>query len=84
MTFSGLAGMGDLVATCTSDKSRNRRVGVELGRGRKLDDIVAETNMVAEGVKSTGAVLELAGIARCRHADRVARGIGALRGCDAG
>jgi glycerol-3-phosphate dehydrogenase (NAD(P)+) len=60
LTFSGLAGMGDLVATCTSDKSRNRRVGVELGRGRKLDDIVAETNMVAEGVKSTGAVLELA------------------------
>ena len=62
LTFSGLAGMGDLVATCTSDKSRNRRVGVELGRGRKLDDIVAETNMVAEGVKSTGAVLELASL----------------------
>lgn len=62
LTFSGLAGMGDLVATCTSDKSRNRRVGVELGRGRKLDDIVAETNMVAEGVKSTGAVLELAAL----------------------
>ncbi len=60
LTFSGLAGMGDLVATCTSEKSRNRRVGVELGRGRKLDDIVAETKMVAEGVKSTGAVLELA------------------------
>ncbi len=60
LTFSGLAGMGDLVATCTSEKSRNRRVGVELGRGRKLDDIVAETNMVAEGVKSTGAVLEIA------------------------
>jgi len=60
LTFSGLAGMGDLVATCTSDQSRNRRVGVELGRGRTLDDIVAEMNMVAEGVKSTGAVLELA------------------------
>ncbi len=60
LTFSGLAGMGDLVATCTSDKSRNRRVGVELGRGRTLDDIVAETNMVAEGVKSTAAVLEIA------------------------
>jgi glycerol-3-phosphate dehydrogenase (NAD(P)+) len=59
LTFSGLAGMGDLVATCTSEKSRNRRVGVELGRGRTLDDIVSETNMVAEGVKSTGAVLEL-------------------------
>jgi len=60
LTFSGLAGMGDLVATCTSDQSRNRRVGVELGRGRTLDDVVAEMNMVAEGVKSTGAVLELA------------------------
>jgi glycerol-3-phosphate dehydrogenase (NAD(P)+) len=60
LTFSGLAGMGDLVATCTSDKSRNRRVGVELGKGRTLDDIVAETNMVAEGVKSTRAVLDLA------------------------
>jgi glycerol-3-phosphate dehydrogenase (NAD(P)+) len=60
LTFSGLAGMGDLVATCTSDKSRNRRVGVELGRGRTLDDIVSETNMVAEGVKSTAAVLAIA------------------------
>lgn len=60
MTFSGLAGMGDLVATCTSDKSRNRTVGVMLGQGRKLDDIVTEMKMVAEGVKSTAAVLELA------------------------
>jgi glycerol-3-phosphate dehydrogenase (NAD(P)+) len=60
LTFSGLAGMGDLVATCTSDKSRNRRVGVELGRGRTLDDIVSETNLVAEGVKSTAAVLAIA------------------------
>ena len=60
LTFSGLAGMGDLVATCTSDQSRNRRVGVELGQGRTLDAVVAEMNMVAEGVKSTGAVLELA------------------------
>jgi len=60
VTFSGLAGMGDLVATCTSDKSRNRSVGVELGRGRSLEDIVDEMNMVAEGVKSTRAVLEIA------------------------
>ena len=60
LTFSGLAGMGDLVATCTSDKSRNRTVGVALGQGRKLDDIVTEMKMVAEGVKSTEAVLELA------------------------
>jgi glycerol-3-phosphate dehydrogenase (NAD(P)+) len=60
LTFSGLAGMGDLVATCTSEKSRNRTVGVALGQGRKLDDIVAEMKMVAEGVKSTPAVLDLA------------------------
>jgi glycerol-3-phosphate dehydrogenase (NAD(P)+) len=60
LTFSGLAGMGDLVATCTSTQSRNRTVGVQLGKGRRLDEIVAEMNMVAEGVKSTAAVLELA------------------------
>jgi glycerol-3-phosphate dehydrogenase (NAD(P)+) len=59
LTFSGLAGMGDLVATCTSDKSRNRMVGFALGQGRRLDEIVAEMKMVAEGVKSTEAVLEL-------------------------
>jgi len=60
LTFSGLAGMGDLVATCTSEKSRNRSVGVELGRGRSIEQIVDEMNMVAEGVKSTGGVLKLA------------------------
>jgi glycerol-3-phosphate dehydrogenase (NAD(P)+) len=53
--------MGDLVATCTSDKSRNRTVGVALGQGRALEEIVAEMKMVAEGVKTTEAVLELAG-----------------------
>jgi glycerol-3-phosphate dehydrogenase (NAD(P)+) len=60
LTFSGLAGMGDLVATCTSTQSRNRTVGVELGKGREIDDIVAEMKMVAEGVKTTAAVIELA------------------------
>jgi glycerol-3-phosphate dehydrogenase (NAD(P)+) len=60
LTFGGLAGMGDLVATCTSDKSRNRTVGVELGKGRSIDDVVAEMRMVAEGVKSTRGILELA------------------------
>jgi glycerol-3-phosphate dehydrogenase (NAD(P)+) len=60
LTFAGLAGMGDLVATCTSAKSRNRQVGVGLGEGRKLDDVVSEMRMVAEGVKTTAAVLELA------------------------
>jgi glycerol-3-phosphate dehydrogenase (NAD(P)+) len=60
LTFAGLAGMGDLIATCSSPQSRNRHVGVELGRGRPLDEIVAEMNMVAEGVKTTAAVLHLA------------------------
>ena len=60
LTFAGLAGMGDLIATCASPQSRNRHVGVELGKGRPLDEIVAEMNMVAEGVKTTAAVLELA------------------------
>lgn len=59
-TFAGLAGMGDLVATCMSAQSRNHRVGVELGRGRGLDDIVADTQMVAEGVRSSSVVIELA------------------------
>jgi glycerol-3-phosphate dehydrogenase (NAD(P)+) len=60
LTFAGLAGMGDLIATCSSPQSRNRHVGVELGKGRPLEEIVTETKMVAEGVKSTGAVIELA------------------------
>ncbi|MEZ5169169.1 MAG: NAD(P)H-dependent glycerol-3-phosphate dehydrogenase [Acidimicrobiia bacterium] len=60
MTFGGLAGVGDLIATCTSEKSRNRTVGYELGKGRSLDEITSSMNMVAEGVKSTAAVLELA------------------------
>jgi len=60
LTLAGLAGMGDLVATCSSTQSRNRHVGVELGKGRTLDEIVAEMKMVAEGVKTTAAVLEMA------------------------
>ncbi len=60
LTFAGLAGMGDLIATCVSDKSRNHRVGFGLGKGKALDDIIAEMNQVAEGVKSTAAILELA------------------------
>jgi glycerol-3-phosphate dehydrogenase (NAD(P)+) len=59
-TFSGLAGMGDLVLTCTGDLSRNRTVGVELGRGRKLADILAGMRMVAEGVKTTESAYQLA------------------------
>ncbi|MGH9038762.1 MAG: NAD(P)H-dependent glycerol-3-phosphate dehydrogenase [Acidimicrobiia bacterium] len=61
LSFLGLAGIGDLVVTCTSEKSRNRHVGVELGRGRSLPDILGSMNMVAEGVRSTEAVLALAG-----------------------
>jgi glycerol-3-phosphate dehydrogenase (NAD(P)+) len=58
-TFAGLAGMGDLIATCTSPQSRNRHVGCELGRGRSLDDVIGEMVMVAEGVKSAPTVMEL-------------------------
>lgn len=59
-TFSGLAGMGDLVLTCTGDLSRNRTVGVRLGQGEKLADILAEMRMVAEGVKTTESTRNLA------------------------
>jgi glycerol-3-phosphate dehydrogenase (NAD(P)+) len=59
-TFSGLAGMGDLLATCMSPFSRNRQVGEQLGRGRTIEEITADMNMVAEGVKTAGVVMELA------------------------
>ncbi|SHJ50040.1 glycerol 3-phosphate dehydrogenase (NAD(P)+) [Malonomonas rubra DSM 5091] len=59
-TFAGLAGMGDLVLTCTGDLSRNRTVGMELGKGRTLDDILAGMQMVAEGVKTTLSAYQLA------------------------
>lgn len=62
-TFAGLAGMGDLVATCISKHSRNRRVGEELGKGRSMDDVLAGMRMVAEGVSSSPAVVELAAAA---------------------
>lgn len=60
ITFIGLAGVGDMIATCTSRLSRNRHVGEELGKGRPLDEIISEMNMVAEGVKSCKAILGLA------------------------
>jgi glycerol-3-phosphate dehydrogenase (NAD(P)+) len=59
-TLAGLAGMGDLVLTCTGGLSRNRAVGVELGKGRPLREILAGMRMVAEGVSTTAAALELA------------------------
>lgn len=62
-TFLGLSGMGDLILTCTGDQSRNRRVGLGLGQGRGLDEILDEMGEVAEGVRTTHAV--------CRLADRL-------------
>ncbi|MEI6742893.1 MAG: NAD(P)H-dependent glycerol-3-phosphate dehydrogenase [bacterium] len=59
-TFAGLAGMGDLIATCSSLQSRNTSVGMALGRGENIGDVVASMQMVAEGVKSSAAVLDLA------------------------
>jgi glycerol-3-phosphate dehydrogenase (NAD(P)+) len=60
LTFGGLAGVGDLVATCTSDRSRNRRVGIGLGRGLSLDEAVAAVGEVAEGVVSAEPLVALA------------------------
>ncbi|HUI24723.1 MAG TPA: NAD(P)H-dependent glycerol-3-phosphate dehydrogenase [Candidatus Kryptonia bacterium] len=59
-TVSGLSGVGDLVLTCTGDLSRNRTVGLRLGRGEKLRDVLADMKMVAEGVKNSTTVCELA------------------------
>ncbi len=58
-TLAGLSGLGDLVLTCTGDLSRNRRVGIDLGRGRSLPEILSGMKMVAEGVRTTGAALAL-------------------------
>lgn len=60
VTFAGLAGMGDLMATCISPQSRNRFVGEQLGKGLTIEEIIASMNMVAEGVKTAAVVLEIA------------------------
>jgi glycerol-3-phosphate dehydrogenase (NAD(P)+) len=60
LTFGGLAGVGDLVATCASPQSRNRTVGFALGEGQSLEDIVGGMHMVAEGIKSAGPLVGLA------------------------
>ncbi|HVT21174.1 MAG TPA: NAD(P)H-dependent glycerol-3-phosphate dehydrogenase [Mycobacteriales bacterium] len=60
LTFAGLAGMGDLVATCSSPLSRNRTFGEELGRGLSVDQVVAKTKQTAEGVKSCKSILDIA------------------------
>lgn len=59
-TFSGLAGIGDVIATCTSRHSRNRYVGEAIGRGRSLEEVESEMSMVAEGVRTTESVYDLA------------------------
>ena len=60
LTFAGLAGMGDLIATCSSTQSRNNQVGLRLGRGESIEAILSSMTMVAEGVKSSPSVLDLA------------------------
>ena len=60
LTFSGLTGLGDLVLTCTSDLSRNRSVGLQLGKGKKLKEILDDMKMVAEGIKTTKAAYHVA------------------------
>lgn len=59
-TFAGLAGMGDLIVTCTSQRSRNRHVGEQLGQGKTVEEIIAAMNQVAEGVKAASVVMEFA------------------------
>jgi glycerol-3-phosphate dehydrogenase (NAD(P)+) len=65
-TLAGLSGLGDLILTCTGGLSRNRQVGVELGRGHSLSEILADMQTVAEGVRTTEAALELG---RRHHVD---------------
>ncbi|MGE5573298.1 MAG: NAD(P)H-dependent glycerol-3-phosphate dehydrogenase [Bacteroidota bacterium] len=60
LTFAGLSGMGDLVVTCMSMHSRNRRAGIEIGRGRKVEEVLGSTRMVVEGVPTTRAAVALA------------------------
>jgi len=59
-TLSGLAGLGDLVLTCTGELSRNRSVGIQLAQGRKLAEIVSAMTMIAEGIETTSAAVDLA------------------------
>ena len=69
VTFLGLSGVGDLVLTCTGDLSRNRRVGLEIGRGRKVEEVLAGLQQVAEGVRTARVRLRAGAEARRRHAD---------------
>ena len=68
LTFAGLAGMGDMIVTCTSKHSRNRRVGEEIGKGKSLNEVLKGMEMVAEGVWTTKSALETGGKIRGRNA----------------
>ncbi len=81
-TFSGLAGMGDLILTCTGALSRNRSVGVELAKGRTLDEILAGMTMVAEGVRTARSARDLAQRQRRGDADRGGGVRDAVRGAE--
>jgi len=59
LTFSGAAGMGDLIATCISKHSRNRNVGERIAKGEKINDILGSMYMIAEGIKTTKAVYDI-------------------------
>jgi glycerol-3-phosphate dehydrogenase (NAD(P)+) len=59
-TFAGLAGMGDLTVTCTSQRSRNRHVGEQLGAGKSIEEVISSMNQVAEGVKAASVIMEFA------------------------
>src|SRR3954470_806422 len=59
-TFAGLAGIGDLIVTCTSQRSSNRHVGAQPGAGKSMDEIIAAMNRVAEGVKAASVIMEFA------------------------
>ena len=85
VTFAGLAGMGDLIATCMSPLSRNRTLGEQLGAGRTLDELLAETRTVAEGVGTAHTVHELAErqASRCRSARRSPRARGEIPASEA-
>ena len=60
LTFSGWRGLGDLILTCTGELSRNRRVGIEIARGKRLEEILSGTRMIAEGVRNTRSIYQLA------------------------
>ena len=79
LTLMGLAGLGDLVATCSSPLSRNRTFGEKLGQGQTTEEIYASTRQVAEGVKSCASLLALARAHRRRRPDRRARRRGRRR-----